>query len=316
MRKIALEEHFMAPALEDYWWPAHKEIPKPIRDRLWAALNDFGDARIASMDRAGIDVAVLSIVASGVQIETDTATAIRQARVCNDYLAEQMAATHPDRYRGFAHVALQDPKAAAAELERCVRELGFLGVMINGHSNGHYLDEPEMNPFWEKAEELGTIVYLHPADPPVPNPAIGKYSELSRATWGWGVETGTHALKIIFGGVFDRFPKAKLALGHLGEMLPYLLWRLDSRAKIYGVKLRQEPSEYIRGNLVVTLSGMYSREPLQCAISALGIDNIMFSADYPFEDIEFAGKFMDTVDITEDQRQAIAYDNAKRILKL
>jgi 2,3-dihydroxybenzoate decarboxylase len=129
------------------------------------------------------------------------------------------------------------------------------------------------------------------------------------------VESGTHALRIIFGGVFDRFPKAKLILGHLGETLLFLLWRLDSRAKIYGVKLKRDPSAYIRENVVVTLSGMYSREPLQCTIDALGIHNVMFSADYPFESIAEAGQFMDTVPLRDAQREAIAYGNAKRLLK-
>ena len=315
MKKIALEEHFMAPPLEEYWWPPHREIPTPIRDTLYRRLNDFGEERLAAMDEAGIDIAVLSTVAPGVQIETDTRTAVRQARVCNDYLAEQIA-KRPDRYRGFAHVALQDPAEAAAELERCVRELGFLGVMVNGHSNGVYLDDEAMNPFWEQAGALQAVVYLHPADPAIPHPTIGRYKELSRATWGWGVETGTHALRIIFGGVFDRFPNVKLALGHLGETLPFLLWRLDSRAKIYGVKLKRDPSAYIRENLVVTLSGMYSREPLQCTIDALGIDNVMFSVDYPFKSIVDASQFMDTVPLSDRQREAIAYGNAKRLLKL
>lgn len=315
MKKIALEEHFMAPPLEEYWWPPHREIPTPIRDTLYRRLNDFGEERLAAMDGAGIDIAVLSTVAPGVQIETDTRVAIRQAKACNDYLAEQIA-KRPDRYRGFAHVALQDAAEAAAELERCVRQFGFLGVMVNGHSNGIYLDDETMTPFWERAEALQTVVYLHPADPATPNPTIGHYKELSRATWGWSVETGTHALRIIFGGVFDRFPKVKLMLGHLGETLPFLLWRLDSRAKIYGVKLKRDPSAYIRENMVVTLSGMYSREPLQCTIDALGVDNVMFSADYPFESIVDAGRFMDTVPLRDAHREAIAYGNAKRLLKL
>lgn len=315
MKKIALEEHFMAPALEEYWWPAHKDIPTPIRENLHRRLNDFGELRLSAMDKAGIEIAVLSTVAPGIQSEKDTATAVRLARVCNDYLAEKIS-PRPDRYRGFAHVALQDPKAAADELERCVRQLGFCGALINGHSNGHYLDEPEMNPFWERVEELQTVVYLHPADPAQPNPTIGSYRELARATWGWGVETGTHALRLVFGGVFDRFPKAKLALGHLGETLPFLLWRLDSRAKLYGVTLKREPSQYLRENLVVTMSGMYSREPLICSIDALGIENVMFSADYPFESIELASAFMDNVDLPMEQKQAIAYDNAARLLKL
>lgn len=311
--KIALEEHFMAPMLEEYWWPAHRAIPGPIRDVLYRRLNDFGEERLSAMDEAGIEIAALSSVAPGVQTERDAATAVRLAGLSNDFLAEKIA-SRPDRYLGFAQVALQDPAAAAAELERCVRELGFRGVMVNGHSNGVYLDDRTMDPFWARAEELGCPVYLHPADPAVAHPTIGKYEELSRATWGWGVETGTHALRIIFGGVFDRFPKAKLVLGHLGETLPFLLWRFDSRAKIYGVKLKRQPSDYIRQNVKVTLSGMYSREPLQCTIDAMGAENVMFSADYPFESIADAGRFMDSVPLAEEQRRAIAYGNAAMLL--
>lgn len=315
MEKIALEEHFMCPALEEYWWPAHKDIPTPIRDNLYRRLNDFGELRLSAMDKAGISIAVLSSVAPGVQIETDPGRAVKLAQSCNDFLAEKIA-LRPDRYRGFAHLALQDPRAAADELERCVRQLGFCGALVNGHSNGVYLDAPEMAPFWERAEELQTVIYLHPADPAKPNPTIGDYKELSRATWGWGVETGTHALRLVFSAVFDRFPHVKLALGHLGETLPFLLWRLDSRAKLYGVKLKRNPSDYLRDNMVVTLSGMYSLEPLICTINALGADKVMFSADYPFESIEDAASFMDGVALEPSEKQAIAYDNAARLLKL
>ena len=150
---------------------------------------------------------------------------------------------------------MQDAKAAADELERCVRDLKFSGAMINGHTNGQYLDHPDTYPLWERAEALGVPLYLHPADPVTPMPALDGYRGLKRATWEWTVETGTHALRIVFSGLFDRFPRAKLALGHLGETLPYQLWRFDSRAKLYGVKLNKRPSDYIRDNIVVTTSG-------------------------------------------------------------
>ncbi len=175
--------------------------------------------------------------------------------------------------------------------------------MINGHTDGHYLDEAQFDPFWAKAEELQVPVYLHPADPPQQYASYGPYRELTRATWGWGVETATHALRLVFGGVFDRFPQALLILGHLGETLPYLLWRFDSRAKLYNVKLRQPPSQYIKNNIAVTLSGMYSPEPLACAISALGVSRVMFSADYPFESAVEAGHFMDHVALDEEDRR-------------
>jgi 2,3-dihydroxybenzoate decarboxylase len=139
---------------------------------------------------------------------------------------------------------------------------------------------------------------------------------LRRATWEWGFETGSHALRLVFGGVFARFPKAKVILGHLGETLPYLLWRFDSRAKLYGVELLRPPSSYIKSNIVVTTSGMFSAEPLACAMAALGHEQVMFSADYPFESAEEAGHFMDEVALPENVRADIAFNNAARILKL
>jgi 2,3-dihydroxybenzoate decarboxylase len=250
-----------------------------------------------------------------VQVERDAKRATAKAAEANDFLAEKIA-KHPDRLQGFAHVAVQDPSAAATELERCVKELGFKGAMINGQTLGHYLDERQFDPFWEKAEELQTWIYLHPADPVEPYASYGPYKELTRATWGWGVETGTHALRLVFGGVFDRFPKARLLLGHLGETLPYLLWRLDNRSKFYDAKLRKEPSQYIRDNMAVTLSGMYSAEPLNCAIAALGSSRVMFSADYPFESIAEAGRFMDSVTLPKKLREDLAWRNAVRLLDI
>jgi 2,3-dihydroxybenzoate decarboxylase len=314
MKKIALEEHFMSPGLVDYWQATMADVPRPIYDKIFAALTDFDDIRLKAMDSAGIEKAVLSVAGPGVQVEPNVAVANKAAAEANDFLAEQIA-RHPTRYLGFAHIALQDPNAAARELERCVK-MGFKGAMINGHSLGHYLDERQFDPFWAKAEELGAPIYLHPADPVEQYATYGDYNEIKRATWGWGVETGTHTLRMIFGGVFDRFPKALLLLGHLGESLPYMLWRIDSRAKLYGVELKREPSDYIRNNIAVTISGMYSPEPLHCAVSALGASRVMFSADFPFEDIKEAGHFMDDVAIDTELREAVAWRNAARILNI
>jgi 2,3-dihydroxybenzoate decarboxylase len=315
MRKIALEEHFMSPGLDEYWRPTMADVPPKIFENIHARLTNFTELRLREMTDAGINVAVLSVAGPGVQVEPDTRRATAKAAEANDFLAEKIA-EHQDRLQGFAHIAVQDAKAAAAELERCVKQLGFKGAMINGQTLGHYLDERQFDPFWEKAEELKTWIYLHPADPVQPYASYGPYKELTRSTWGWGVETGTHALRMVFGGVFDRFPKAQLLLGHLGETLPYLLWRLDSRAKLYGVKLKKEPSQYIRDNIAVTLSGMYSAEPLQCAIAALGPSRVMFSADYPFESIAEAGHFMDNVSMSKEQREDIAFRNAERLLDI
>ena len=313
--KIALEEHFMCPDVEGYWRPTMTDVPDAIFKKVHARLTDFSGERIETMDRAGITRAVLSVAGPGVQAERDPALATKNARAANDFLAEVIA-RRPARYSGLAHVGVQDAKAAADELERCVKQLGFVGVMINGHTNGMYLDHPSIYPLWERAEALDVPVYIHPTDPVTPAPVLDGIKGVRRATWEWGFETGSHALRLVFGGTFDRYPKAKLLLGHLGETLPYLLWRFDSRAKLYGVELKRQPSDYIKTNVWVTLSGMFSAEPLACSIAALGHHRVMFSADYPFEDAAEAGHFMDTVALAEPVRQDIAWNNAARLLRI
>jgi 2,3-dihydroxybenzoate decarboxylase len=264
------------------------------------------------MDKTGIAKMVLSVAGPGVQAERDAATATRKAAESNDFLAAVIQ-KKPDCYAGFAHIAVQDPKAAADELERCMRQLKFCGAMINGHTNGQYLDDPALYPFWERAEALGATIYIHPTDPVTPAPVLDGTYGLRRSTWEWGFETGSHALRLVFAGLFDRFPKARIALGHMGETLPYLLWRFDSRAKLYNVKLGKPPSQYIKDNMVVTVSGVFAAEPLRCAVDALGRDRVMFSADYPFEDAIEAGHWMDTVPIEESLRADVAYNNAAKL---
>jgi 2,3-dihydroxybenzoate decarboxylase len=315
VKKIALEEHFLCPGLEGYWASTVADVDPNVLKQVVGRLSDFGELRLASMDSAGIERSVLGLAGPGVQAEPDTATAIRNARSANDFLASEVA-RRPDRYSGFAHLPMQDPHVAADELERCMRELKFCGAMINGHTNGRYLDHPSLYAFWERAEALGATIYIHPTDPVVPSPALDGTRGLRRATWEWGFETGSHALRLVFGGLFDRFPRAKLALGHLGETLPFLLWRFDSRAKLYGVKLAKPPSRYIKENFWVTTSGMCSAEPLACTLSALGNDRVMFAADYPFESADEAGHFMDTVPLADDVRADICRNNAARLLGL
>jgi len=248
-----------------------------------------------------------------VQIERDAAVATRGAAEANEFLARSIESRR-DRYSGLAHLAMQDPLGAAKELERCIREFGFVGAMINGHTNGQYLDDPALYLFWERVQEMNTIIYLHPTDPVSTYPAIVGCDSIRRAMWEWGVETGTHALRLVFNGLFDRFPNIKLVLGHLGETLPFLLWRFDSRAKLYGLKLQKRASDYIRENIWVTTSGMFSADPVMCSVSALGRDRVMFSADYPFENSDEAGEFMQSLPVDEDLRADIAYRNAERLL--
>lgn len=311
VRKIALEEHFLCPDLVDYWRPTVGDVDPAILSRVTARLTDFGDMRLEAMDRGGIARAVLSVAGPGVQAERDSAVAQRRARAANDFLAREIA-KKPSRYSGFAHIALQDANAAADELERCMRDLKFCGAMINGHTNGQYLDHPALHPFWERAEALGATIYLHPADPVTPAAVLDGTKGLRRATWEWGFETGSHALRLIFGGHFDRFPRAQLALGHLGETLPFLLWRFDSRARLYGIQLAKPPSQYIKENIVVTTSGMCSIEPLACTLRALGEARVMFAADFPFESTEEAAEFIDNAPLAPDVRDAVCFANAAR----
>jgi 2,3-dihydroxybenzoate decarboxylase len=314
VKKIALEEHFLDPGTMDYWRPTMVDVAPPKVAQLFDCLTDFGDRRLETMDKAGIAYAVLAIAGPGVQLERDTATAVRKARASNDFLAAEIQ-KRPDRYSGFAHLAMQDPKAAADELERCVRDFKFCGAMINGHTHGQYLDHPSLYPFWERAEALGAAIYLHPADPVAPLPVLAGHKVLSRPMWGWGVETGSHALRIICGGVFHRYPKAKLILGHLGETLPFQLWRFDSRSAPYGWNLPKPPSQYLKDNVWVTMSGMYDLPPVNCSLDALGRDHVMFSSDYPF-DSAGAAEFMDAVPMDEGLRADVARNNAAKLLAL
>ena len=317
MKKIALEEHFLPSILTEQWEPTVAGMPRSTYDLIKSRLGDTGSQRLDNMDAAGIDIAVLSVAGPGVQVVRDTAEATRLARQANDDLAARIA-VHPDRYVGFAHLALQDAEAAANELERCVRTLGFRGALINGQTLGHYLDEERFYPFWERAEALGAPVYLHPADPEKTYAALEGQQQLRRPTWEWTVETATHALRMVFNGTFERFPAAQLILGHMGETLPYLLWRFDSRALLYREPgdPRPLPSGYIHRNIPITISGVFANEPLNCAIAALGEDRVMFAADYPFEDGVGAGRFLDGAAISDATRLKVARSNAERLLRL
>lgn len=316
-KKIALEEHFLAPGFKPYFETTSINISPELFGRAYDALQDFGDRRLEIMDAAGIDISVLSLAGPGVQVERNTATAIRNAQECNDFLAKQMQ-TQP-RFGGLAHLAMQDPKAAADELERCISTLGYQGAMINGQTNGVYLDDDRCSAFWERAEALDVPVYLHPGNPPDVPYTYHNHPELYGPVWSWTVETASHALRMVFGGLFDRFPKAKLILGHMGETLPYQLWRFDCRWKIsnaQGRTLKMKPSEYIKRNIWITTSGVCSDEPLRCAIDALGEERIMFSADHPFEQTQLASDWIEAANISDLTRQNICATNAKKLLNL
>ena len=287
----------MAPQFIEYFRSTTANISPHLFEKAMGALQDFGERRLAAMDENEISYAILSLSGPGVQIETDTKTAIRLARKANDFLADRIR-RNPRRYGGFAHLALQEPTEAAVELERCARQLGFRGAMINGQTNGLYLDDPRYFGLWERAEALNAPIYIHPGNP-IDRPAMYEgHPELWGPVWSWGVETANHALRLVFSGLFDRFPRARLILGHMGEALPFQLWRLDSRWEIANrgeMRLSLPPSEYFRRNVFVTTSGVCSAEPLLCALAALGNEHVLFSVDYPFERSDIAAKFIETV---------------------
>ena len=213
---------------------------------------------------------------------------------------------------------MQDAKAAADELERCMRELGFRGAMINGHTNGQYLDHPSLYPFWERAQALGALIYLHPADPVTPAPVLDGHKGLRRATWEWTFETGSHALRLVFGGVFDRFPNARARARTSGRdpAVPALAVRQPPGRSSTASSSRKRRPNTSSDNIVVTTSGMCSAEPLACTISALGHDHVMFASDYPFESVDEAAHFIDGVAIDEHVRDDICFNNAAKLLNL
>ena len=333
MKRIAVEEAFVTEEIAQEWKrvlssefvePGFRKMGSSIlgdgsvANTVHSRLLDVGVGRIAQMDASGIDFAILSITSPGVQV-FDSVTATRLASHANDVLAAAVAA-HPDRLAGLAAVAPQYPEGAANELERA-KTLGMKGYLINSHTMGEYLDDKKYWPIFEAAEALNMPLYLHPREPApsmvTPFLDYGLYF----AGWGFAVETATHALRLIMCGVFDRYPKLKVVLGHMGEGLPFWLQRIDNRyllqVKIGAVpKMPKLPSEYFHDHFFITTSGVMSSPALRLSIEVLGEDKIMFAADYPYESVEDGVKFMDEVEITEIQRRKIYADNAMRIFNL
>ena len=336
MKKITLEEHFISPAyaqhmrdLQDNKAGIPAEFAELLADPVMrkgveaveVRLLDVGEGRLAAMDDCGIDMQVLSLSAltfPAIQGESDAQQAVSLAREANDYLFEQIR-HHPDRFAGFAALPLQDPVAAIAELERAVTQLGFKGALINGHTNGAYLDERPYWGIWERAERLGVPIYLHPADSPADQMKIYQgYPGLRSATWNWTVETATHALRIICSGLFDAFPRAIMLLGHMGEALPYVLKRIDDGwgGTPQSKHLQHLPSYYVKNNVMITTSANCSPEALNCALLAVGADHVLFSTDYPYASLEHTTRFVETAPISETDKEKIFHVNAERLLNL
>jgi 2,3-dihydroxybenzoate decarboxylase len=279
---------------------------------------------MAEMDRGGLDICILSLSAPGVQAVPNVTQAIAQARRTNDYLAENIA-KNPKHLKGFATLPLQDPEAAAQELTRCVRTLGFCGALVNGFSqiseadSAVFYDLPQYLPFWATVQELDVPFYLHPRDPLASRQqSYEGYRWLAGSPWGFAVETSIHALRLMASGLFDEYPKLKVILGHLGEGLPFGIWRVDHRiSRGSGAPRAKLPmSHYLRENFYITTSGNFYMPALTNVILEVGADRILYSVDYPYEDVVEAREWFDQAPISESDRIKIACTNAQKLFRL
>jgi predicted TIM-barrel fold metal-dependent hydrolase len=324
MRVIAIEEHFITPLYRERV-PANEFRNFYLTARggelghdIVAENMDLGARRLAHMDAAGVDLQVLSFGSPGAQAFAAD-VAIPMTRDANERLYQAIQA-HPTRFAGFAALPTAAPEAAADELERCVRELGFVGTMIHGHTQGSFLDEKKYWVIFERAAALGVPIYLHPT---LPHPDAVKayfqgYEELARAGWGFAVDTSCHFLRIMFSGVFDAYPSLKIILGHLGEGLPFAMHRLNAHTHAAAARrgLQKTPLEYLRDNLVVTTSGNWYEPAFVCTLLALGADNILFAIDWPYEANRTGMEYLRKLSVSDEDRAKIAHRNAERLLKL
>jgi gamma-resorcylate decarboxylase len=319
--KIALEEHFAIPeTIADFgtFFP----------DRVWQELKgrilDIQERRLALMDEHGIEMMLLSLNAPAVQAIPDPAQADAIARKANDYLAGQVQ-KRPDRFQGLAALPMQDPERAARELERCVKELGFRGALVNGFSQvgdaAVYYDLPQYRPFWATVERLDVPFYLHPRNP-LPRDAkiYDGHPWLLGPIWAFGQETAVHALRLMGSGLFDAHPRLSIVIGHLGENLPYAMWRIDHANGWIDTRnnypAKKPIRDYFCANFHITTSGNFQSPALLEAMLVLSADRIMFSVDWPFENVDHAANWFDTCPISEHDRLKIGRTNAMRLFKL
>lgn len=278
------------------------------------------------MDTNGIELMILSLNAPAVQAIPDSSAATKLARRANDYLADQVA-RRPDRFQGLAALPMQDPECATVELERTVQQLGFRGALVNGFSETDdpdkvlYYDLPQYRPFWATVQELDVPFYLHPRNPLPAHAAIYAGHEwLLGPTWAFGQETAVHALRLMGSGLFDEYPKLSVIIGHMGEGLPYNMWRVDNRnawvRAPLGHRARQPIAYYFRENFFITTSGNFRTQALIDAMLEIGSDRILFSTDWPFENVDHAAEWFDTVPISEADRVKIGRLNARALFKL
>lgn len=319
MRTVTLEEHFVT---QDFLKAtnAYGADSPPQMQQIREKLLDIGDARIAAMDEGGIDLQVLSLAALGVnEIAPAEQTAV--LRDVHDEVAAAVKA-HPDRFAAFATPGLKEPANAVKELERCIGNLGFKGMLLNGTTDGKFLDAPEFFPVLEAAAELEIPVYLHPAPPPEQVADVyygGLAGEtgflLSIAGWGWHAENGLHALRLIVSGVMDRLPKLKVILGHMGEGVPYALAR-SSAVLLSAAKLKRSVADTFREQFYITTSGYFTRPPFECARAVCGFEHLMYSVDYPFSPNTRGVEFLKQLALSEDESAAFRGGHAAALLKL
>lgn len=319
--KIALEEHFAIDlTIADSEVYARPEVWPTLRSNLL----DFEQQRLEKMDEWGTALSILSLNSPAVQAIPDARQAVTVAKRANDLLAEQIQ-RHPTRFGGFAALPMQDPHAAALELERCVTELGFHGFLVNGFSQVGdadtvaYYDAPEFTDFWTHAAALNKPFYMHPRDPLASREPIYEGRPwLTGPTWAFAAETSMHALRLLSSGLFDRHPQLQMILGHFGEGLPFNIWRVDHilRKGRRGMPCAREIGDYLRDNVYITTSGNFRTPTLLSTMLEVGSDRIMYSVDYPFEKHEDAAGWFDRCEISELDRRKIGRDNARRLFGL
>ncbi len=333
MRRIATEEAFQLPevaaALAAVGRGTSRNADMQLVRRIYAdsstyyagflaPLLDLTDARLKDMDANGVDMQVLSLTAPGVQLfDADTATEL--ARIANDRLAETIA-QHPTRFAGLAAFAPQSPLRAVREMERAIKDLKLNGFIVNSHTNNEYLDDPKYWPILEAAEALDRCIYIHPRGPSdgLAGPLLDH--GLFAAQWAYGVEVSTHAVRLLVSGVFDRFPKLKICIGHMGEGVHFWLWRIDfmnARAQTAGApKLELKPSDYFKRNFVITTSGQESHLALDFSIKALGAENVLWAIDYPYQPSAPAVAFMDSAPLSPADKALVYHRNAERVFHI
>ena len=324
MRTITLEEHFTSPG---FVAGPGKEFTERLRHlgargaRICEQLQDVGDKRIADMDAAGIDVQVLSLNSPGVE-QADAAVQIAIARVSNDFLADAVK-QHPTRFAGLATLPIAAPDQAAEELELRVRQQGFKGTLINGHTRGRYLDDIFFSPILERAEALNVPVYLHPTIPPkaVVEASFGGFSPpvsamFASAGWGWHIETAVHLIRMVLGGVFDRYPKLQVVVGHLGEGIPFMLPRLQKNFPMEMTKLARPLDAYLRENVHYTFGGFNFPATFLNLLQEVGVGRIMFSVDYPYGSMAEARAFLEQLPVSDADKEHIAHGNAEQLFRL